>query len=221
VTPANKELFGTNKLKRIMRKFRINEISAVDRPAQEDATMAIIKRNSVVGPSVAVKRALSLDATATEADCVRAVQQMDVARKELAAARSAEAVAKAARERLEQEAQDRTFLKASAAQAEAQRRRELDVAAKAELAKLRASDVGRASLEPKSTEIVSVTDATAASTVRTAYEQIKEIAREIRRASGKLSEAQAFEIAYNQNPRLAELERRERFLADARYIDPP
>jgi hypothetical protein len=119
------------KLKRIMRKFRINEISAVDRPAQEDATVAIMKRNSVVGPSVAVKRALGLDATATEADCIRVVQQMG------------------------------------------RRALENDPAVRAELRKLRSSDVGRASLEPKSTELVRVTDATAASTVRTAYEQIK------------------------------------------------
>jgi hypothetical protein len=112
-------------------------------------------------------------------------------------------------------------LKSAAIELEEQRRRELDVAAKAELAKMRASDIGRASLEPKSTEIVSVTDATAASTTRTAYEQIKEIAREIRAASGKLSEAQAFEIAYNQNPRLAEAERRERFIVNARYIETP
>jgi hypothetical protein len=119
-----------------------------------------------------------------------------------------------------------SFVKRSAADAYARHRAEVEAAARTELNRMRkfdARDVGMASIKPKETPIATeVTERSYDRTVRSAYDQLREIAEEVRRASGRLTIEQAMERVYSdaRYKNLVAQERAERY-AGARYVEAP
>jgi hypothetical protein len=171
-----------------------------------------MKRMTYPNPAMELRKALGLSSQASSSDVATAVCKLldpasnaepaDAIRKKNEAA-AFERRLQAAERALKREAEAKTvtnaglsYMKASAAAIHEQRVRDLenDPAVKAELKNLRSSDIRRATLEPRFTEIVEVTDETAAATTRTAYQQLKELAR--RQRSSTMSEAQSFERVY-------------------------
>lgn len=80
-------------VKRIMRAFKLNEISGVDRPAQVGAIVSIMKRDDLVtnkgDPDMSIKKALGLPETATDAEVTAAVEKANAATAAAALAKTA------------------------------------------------------------------------------------------------------------------------------------
>jgi hypothetical protein len=171
-----------------------------------------IVRTTVGGVTPAVKAALGLDATATEADCVRAIEMRKAAIADL----KAETIA-VRLEKREQEYANQSYVKRGVVDAMAEHRATVTEAARQELAKLRATDVGTATTEPR---VASGPENFNPDRPTSAYQQLRQMAEQHRAAGRKLSIEQAFSEVY-ADPRNRDLVARERAEREsgASYLD--
>jgi hypothetical protein len=176
------------------------------------------------GPSngaAQIRKVLGLNSSASDADVLAAVRKLnDAIEHEKRLAGAERALAREAREAERKTVTNASmsYLKSAAIDYELQRRADLD----RDIRKLQASDVGTATTKPLSTNIVDVNERTFAGTVKTALDQLREIAEQHRRAARHLSFSQAFSEVY-QDPRHRDLvarEQAERF-AGVVNLDPP
>jgi hypothetical protein len=187
----------------IMRRLKITEVSAVDKPAQEHARAAIMKNaDKQADIDFVAKKLREAQSPATAQATKHANPQTTTNYRDAV------------------QPGPLSYLKGAAQAAWAARQAQFqnsDVI-KSELRKLSSRDVGTAETKPRTVS----GDAPLVDNPKSAYDQLKQLAVQVRRAASQLSEAQAFERVY-QDPRNAELvarERAERF-ADARLVDLP
>jgi hypothetical protein len=179
-----------------------------------------------------IRKALNLPASATEGDIIAAIEAkkaaIEKAKQDVAYAKSMAAYRQSAEYKADvakRENQRNTtnaslsFLKSTAIEAEMARRNEVEAAARAELKKIGVRTPGTATLKPQSTQIVDVNEATAASTVQTAYQQLRVIATQHARSANITVEAAMERVMMDaKNADLVAQERAERF-GGAAYVE--
>jgi hypothetical protein len=191
-----------------------------------------------LGTGQSIRKALNLGPEASDNDVIAAIEakkravekaKQDVAYAKSTAAyrRSPEYLADVAKREEQKTVTNaaRSYMKSSAAEIESARRDALanHPAVKAELQKINRSSTGVQSNEPRSVGFVGGDQAEFDSTVQSAYSQMRAIAEEVRRASGKLTIEQAMSQVM-ADPKYRELVAREieeRSYSGAHYLPTP